>query len=165
MKININTLLEGKIYNFEEDIIIDNISDTSYGLKRLENIHVKADVTLFEDLLSVYLSISGNAVMICSYSLEEGDYKIRLKENLTFTLNEENEDEDMIYDGRSTIILDDYIRSLILASLPTKFVKKGKTLPTSGENYRVLTEDDFVNEHSKKKNSPFDKLANIDIEE
>lgn len=164
MKININTLIEGKIYNFEEDIIIDNISDTSYGLKRLENIHVKADVTLFEELLSVALNISGNAVMICSYSLEEGDYKIRLKENLTFTLNEENEDEDMIYDGRSVIVLDDYIRSLILASLPTKFVKKGKTLPTSGTNYRVLTEEEFINEHKQNKSSPFDQLADLDIE-
>lgn len=163
MKININTLVEGKIYNFDEDIIIDNITDTSYGLKRLENIHVNAQITLFEHLLSVALKIDGNAVMICSYSLEEGDYKIRLKENLTFTFEQENEDEDMIYDGRNVIVLDDYVRSLILASLPTKFIKKGKKLPDSGTNYRVLTEEQFIKEHSEKKKSPFDKLEDLDL--
>lgn len=164
MKVNINTLIEGKIYYLEEDIIIDNIVDSSYGLKRLENIHVNAEVTLFEELLSVGLKISGNAVMICSYSLEEGDYKIKLKENLTFTLDEEKEDDEMIYDGRSVINLDEYVRSIILASLPIKYVKKGKKLPSSGENYRVLTEEEFLLERSENKNSAFDQLKDLDLE-
>lgn len=165
MKININTLVQGKIYYLEEDISFDNNIDSSYMVSRFENVHALAEVTLFEDLLSVHLSIKGIAIMISAYSLQEGEWKINLKENLTFTLTEENEDEEMIYLSKNNLELDDYIRSLVLASLPTKFIKKGEKLPQSGKDYKVMSEEEFHIARSKKKSSPFDKLDDIELDE
>lgn len=165
MKVNVSTLVEGKIYNLEEELIISGPFDSTYQLVSLNNIKVKADIALFEDILSIGLSIDGKARMISAYSLVEGDHKIRLKENLTFTFDENNEDEEMIFEKRNVINLDEYIRSIILASLPTKFTLKGETLPDSGSNYRVLSEEQFIEERRKKKTSPFDKLTNLDIDE
>lgn len=164
MKINVATLVQGKIYNLEEDIIIEGPFDSTYQLVSLNDIHVSADITLFEDLLSVGLRINGSAIMKSSYSLKEGEYKIRLKENLTFTFDENNEDEELIYENKNIINLDDYIRSIILASLPTKFFLKGEKLPSSGTNYTVLTEEQFLEKRMKKKSSPFDELLDLDIE-
>ena len=57
-----------------------------------------------------------------------------------------------------------YLFSLIIASVPDKVVGKDEKLPESGHGYRILSEEDFYEEKSENKKSPFDVLDDLELD-
>ena len=48
---------------------------------------------------------------------------------------------------------------------PIKIVKKGAKIPENGKGYRVITEDDYEQEKSKKVDHRFDILDTVEFPE
>ena len=79
--------------------------------------------------------------------------------------NEEDNSEDCYFEPGVNIDLDPHILALILAEVPHNIVKSGASLPKSGDGYRVLSEEEYLEEKKNKKNSAFDILDTIEFDE
>ena len=166
MKINTRIIQQNKEYSLEDVVDFSTIDfSNSMIVRKLNEAKVKMKYRLYEDYLYVDLSISGEAILICSYTLEDVNYPYNYKDSLTFCFEEELEDEDIIYADKPIIDMDEYILGIILASLPSKIVKKGAKLPSDGAGYRVMSEDDYLKEKANKKDSRFDILDNIEFDD
>ena len=108
--------------------------------------------------ISVECDITG----VCSYTLEDVPLHLKFKDSLEFS-NEIEDDEDIFFEPKPIFDVDPYILGLIIASIPTKIIKKGAKLPNSGAGYRVLSEEDYRKEKEKKKDPRWSKLDDIKL--
>ena len=108
-----------------------------------------------------------DVIASCAYTLEDVPLKVNVKEKLYFSSDEMDQDsEDIIYEPGNEILMDNYVLSYVIASVPHNVHKKGAKLPNDGKGYRVLSEEDFIKEkQTEKKPSPFDVLDGIDDED
>lgn len=158
MRINPLILIEGKQYQNNYDVEYDiEKYQTSY-LRQLSKCHVDLSYRLYGELISIDIIVSGVATLACSYTLEDVDYVFEYKDSVLFSKNEGGEEDDIIVYKGNYVDIDDYVLTLICASLPTKIVKNGAKLPSSGDGYRVLSEEEYNLEKQKDKSSPFDIL-------
>jgi uncharacterized protein len=166
MKINTRIIQQEKEYVLEDELDFSNLDfSSSMIIRNLNRAKVNLKYRLYEDYLYVDLLIEGEAILICSYTLEDVNYPYRYKDSLTFCFEKEFESEDVIYADNAIIDMDEYVLGIILASLPSKVVKKGARLPSDGAGYRVMSEDDYLKETANKKDSRFDVLENIEFDE
>ena len=100
---------------------------------------VKAVATDYESILCIDVEISALVIGVCSYSLEDVEIPLNIKDQLVFT--DDETDEDNYYAKDNIIDLDEYILGILLANVPVRIVKKGAKLPGDGNNYRVISED------------------------
>ena len=162
MKIYRPSLRLGETETLEEKIDFSHVDFKNNQIKEIKNCIAKARVTDYGEIIRVEIHIDALLVAICSYSLEDVDLGIKVDESFNFS-NEE--DGSSYYEPEEIIDLDPYILSLILSEVPIKIVKKGKQLPEGGEGYRVLSERDYQKEKLNKKESSFDVLDQIDLDE
>ena len=92
----------------------------------------------------------------CAYTLEEIPYQYQIKETVELAGNEDDEFEII----NETIDIDQILITLIVSNVPMKVIKKGAKLPSNGEGYRVLSEEEALQE---KKASPFDALDDLEL--
>lgn len=157
MKINRLLLPEGKTVNYKEDIDLSYFKGDQYHVRSISSCHMNLDVTSYEDLVTLSFSIKGTVMTTCAYTLEEIPYDYHIKE--TIELGDNEDDEFEIKDN--LIDIDEILVTLIVSNVPFKVVKKGAKLPSSGDGYRVISEEEASKE---KKPSPFDVLDNFDFE-
>ena len=69
----------------------------------------------------------------------------------------------MYYEKDNLIILDDYVLGIVLANVPVRIVKKGAKRPSNGNNYRVISEDDYNKEKENSRDSRWDALDKIEL--
>ena len=161
MKINPRILIDGKEYNASFDIEFNKDEYQNSYVRNISKCHVDISYRLYDNLLSLDAVISGVATLACCYTLQDVDHVFEYKDSVLFCDDEEKEDEDILIYKGNVIDLKEYLLSLVLASLPSKIIKPGASLPKDGEGYRVLSEEEFEKE-SHKKPSPFDVLAKED---
>lgn len=163
MDINIGQLSTDKINEFEELIDLSNEQFDTSHIRRITRCNVVAKVQKYDEMVIIDLCVDFNAVVPCSYTLEDVDYHGKGEENLIF--KDEIDEDSLLIPANNVIDLKPFIISLVVASVPLKVVGKNATLPKNGDGYRVLTEDEyFAEKHSKKATSVFDKLDDIDID-
>ena len=165
MEVNRLLLKPNKPEVVEEDIdFSSNFIDANH-VKRINSCHVKATLTDYEDVLECTLNIKADVTASCAYTLEDVPYKVNVNEKLYFSSDEMDQNsEDIIYEPGNEIEMDHYVFSLIIASVPHNIHKKGAKLPENGNGFRVMSEEDYLKEKaSKKKNSPFDALDDLDL--
>ena len=92
----------------------------------------------------------------CAYTLEEIPYQYNIKESVELAGNEDDEFEII----NETIDIDEILITLIVSNIPMKVVKKGAKLPSNGDGYQVMSEEEA---NSKKKASPFDALDDLKL--
>lgn len=163
MKINRLELKENVPVKYEDDIEFKNASYDSYHVRNIKDCHVVAIATDYGEFLNVQINIACVVLTTSAYTLKDLDYEVKIKDELSFTDNEDLADA-YFYEKLPQIDLDDYIFSLIVAHVPTKAVGKDEKLPSSGDGYRVLSEDEFYNDKKRKKSSPFDVLDGLEID-
>ena len=102
----------------------------------------------------------------CEYVGSNGGIylKVKFKEDFYFSSEEDNS-QDCYFEPSVNVNLDPHILALILAEVPHNITKSGATLPKSGEGYRVLSEDQYLEEKKNKKNHAFDVLDSLEIDE
>jgi uncharacterized protein len=152
-----------KDFKIEEDLDFSNEKFDPTHIRSIKNTHVIVTGVDYDDYLILNIKIKSDVIGVCSYSLEDVDYKVNISTSLTFTYNDD--EEDTIHIDGPIFELDPYILDLIVADVPLTLVKKGAKLPSSGEGYRVLTEDEYNEEQANKTDPRWAALDDIDIDD
>ncbi|MDI9504239.1 MAG: DUF177 domain-containing protein [Erysipelotrichaceae bacterium] len=145
-------------YSLRDDVSFKGYNfNKKRALKDIPFCHVDLEVSFEEGLFRLDIYIDAKLTLECMYSLELFSKDIELDETIYFSLNNENiddEEKDIFYIKDSNIDLRQYIVGLINLSLPLSIKKPGATLPKSGDNYQVLSSEEFE-EYKAKMNRPF----------
>lgn len=156
---------KSQINNKETKSLSETISfqNVNKPILALNNFNVTALIFLDQNLVNVSFEIKGVAQVECAYTLESVDYPLDFKESIDISEDESNQDTYFV--KGNLVDLNPIILDLIIGHIPTKVIKKGAKLNTSGDGYRVLSEDDLKKEREKKEeyNSAFDKLKDLDL--
>ena len=161
MKINRALLTNGIAKTFEEAIDFSSCEFDQNHIKSIPSCVVKATATDYESILRIVVEINALVIGVCSYSLEDVELKLKINDELNFT--DDEEDEDNYYEKDNIIDLDQYILGILLANIPMKIVKKGAKLPEDGNNYRVISEDEYNKEKANSHDSRWDVLDSVKI--
>ena len=156
MKLNRLTLPVGKEVIFHEDIDFSSYKGDPYHVRSIKSCHMDLSVLNYDELVVLSFKIKGEVMTTCAYTLEEIPYQYDIKESVELAGNEDDEFE-MI---NETIDIDQILITLIVSNVPMKVIKEGAKLPSNGDGYRVLSEEDALKE---KKASPFDVLDDLDL--
>lgn len=164
MKLNRVILEEGKEEVFEEEIDFSNFQFNETHVRRIPACHAKIKATDYGETLRVVFQIRATVIAVCSYTLEDVPLELDFTDELEFT-SEDMDDDAMIYEPDHIIDMDPHILSLIFARIPIKVVKPGAKLPENGDGYSVMTEEDYLRERSGKKNSAWDILDTVKLDD
>ena len=156
MKLNRLTLPVGKEVTFHEDIDFSSYQGDPYHVRSIKSCHMDLSVLNYDELLVLSFKIKGEVMTTCAYTLEEIPYQYSVKETVELAGNEDDEFEII----NETIDIDEILITLIVSNIPMKVVKKGAKLPSNGEGYQVMSEEEANN---KKKASPFDALDDLEL--
>ncbi len=161
MKIN-RYQFQNKNYQIEDDIDFSNVTFDPTHIRGISNTHVVVTGNDYDDYLVLNIKIKADVIGVCSYTLEDIPLKVDISASLSFSFLEE--DEDVIHIDSPIFELDQYILDLIIAEVPLTLVKKGAKLPSSGDGYRVLSEDEYNKEQENKKDSRWSALDDIELD-
>lgn len=164
MKINRATLPANKDEVFEEEIDFSNQKFDENHVKRILSCSVRVVAHEYGDVLDCKISGKASVIASCSYTLEDVPLEISFRDNFYFS-NEVTGSNECYFEPGVVIDLDPHILALILAEVPHTVTKSGAKLPESGNGYRVLSEEDYLEEKKHKKNSAFDVLDSIEFDE
>ena len=164
MIINRATLPLNKDEVFEEDIDFSNQKFDENHVKRILSCSVRVVAHEYGDVLDCKISGKASVIASCSYTLEDVPMEVSFGENFYFS-SEVTGSEECFYEPGANIDLDPHILALILAEVPHNIVKSGASLPKSGDGYRVLSEEEYLEEKKNKKNCAFDILDTIEFDE
>ena len=164
MIINRAILPLNKTETFNENIDFSSQKFDDNHVRRIDKCSVKVDATEYGDVLRVQVSGEAEVIASCSYTLEDVPLKVKFKEDFYFS-SEEDSSQDCYFEPSVNVDLDPHILALILAEVPHNITKSGASLPKSGEGYRVLSEEEYLEEKKNKKNSAFDILDTIEFDE
>ena len=164
MKLNRATLPVNKSQKFSEDLDFSNQTFDDNHVRRIESCHIDVVATEFGDVLQCQVSGSAHVIASCSYTLEDVPLDVSFKEDFYFS-DAQDESQDCYYEPGNEVDLDPHILALVLAEVPHNVVKSGAKLPKSGNGYRVLSEEDYLKERKNRKNSAFDILDTLEVDE
>lgn len=153
---------QNNVLELEDEIDFSHTELDQNHIRKIENTHVKVLAHEYEDLLVMDVNVECDIIGVCSYTLEDVPLHLKFKDSLEFS-NEVEDDDDIFFEPKPIFELDPYILGLIIASAPTKIVKKGAKLPNSGVGYRVLSEEEYNSEKKKKTDSRWSKLDDIEL--
>ena len=163
MKINRALLTNGIAKTFEESIDFSSIQFDQNHIRGINNCEVKATATDYETILCIDVEISATVIGVCSYSLEDVEIPLKIKDQLVFS--EDEEDEDNYFMKDNIIDLDEYVLGILLANVPVRIVKKGAKLPGDGKDYRVISEDQYIKEKENSVDHRWDALDDLELSE
>lgn len=165
MILEVNQLTSSKLVNFEEDVSFDAEKyKCTPPLLSVNSCHVKVEASSYDDFIIVRLFVSADLTLESSYTLKPFPYKLKTNEEYHFTSTSTEEDDDFILFKGNKIELDVYVFNLICASIPISPKAPGETLPSGGEGYRILKEEDYLKEKEKEVDHRFDKLDELDLD-
>ena len=156
MKLNRLTLPVGKEVVFHEDIDFSAYQGDPYHVRSIKSCHMDLSVLNYDELVVLSFQLKGEVMTTCAYTLEEIPYQYNIKESVELAGNENDEFEII----NETIDIDEILITLIVSNVPMKVVKKGAKLPSNGDGYQVMSEEEA---NSKKKASPFDALDDLEL--
>ncbi len=160
-------------YNFKENETEKVSYDTSFPRTDFDPIHilgvpschVEAEITKIGELLYITMTVKYTALAPCVYTLEELEYHHKDREEFIYAREGNLEEGIDQTEKNGDINLDDAVHAIIVASVPMHLHKRDAKLPSNGEGYRVLTEDEFNEEQREHKSSPFDVLDDLDLDD
>ena len=164
MKLNRAILPANKPETFDEDIDFSLLKLDENHVKSIKKCTVKVIATEFGDVLQCSINGEADVVASCSYTLEDVPLHVNFKDTLYFS-SEVIGSQECYFEPGTEIDLDPHILALILPEVPHNIVKSGASLPKSGDGYRVLSEEDYLQERKNKKNSAFDVLDSLEFDE
>ena len=164
MIINRAILPLNKPETFDEEIDFSSLKLDENHVKKINKCTVKVIATDFGDVLQCSVNGEADVVASCSYTLEDVPLHVNFKDTLYFS-SEVIGSQECYFEPSVNVDLDPHILALILAEVPHNVTKSGAKLPESGNGYRVLSEEQYLEEKKNKKNSAFDILDTIEFDE
>ena len=150
-----------KHYQIEEDVDFAKVVFASDSrIRKIDECHVIASFTRFEEAFDIELKIKGTLTAVCSYTLEEFPFKFSFKERISAR----DDDEGDYKIVNNFIDLDNVILALIDSYVPLNVTKPGAKKPTDGEGYRVLSEEELLEERKSAKDPRWAALDDIELD-
>lgn len=164
MKIDVGKLVPTKENLFKEEVVLNEEKfHIIPPLLEVNRLFCEARVHRYADFIDVNLRIKADVVLQCSYTLKPFFFKLTDDDEIHFANYDDGGDDLQIYKG-NLIDLDPYIFNLLSAAVPTSPKSPGAKLPSSGKNFRVISEDEFHHEKNESIDHRFDKLANLELD-
>ncbi|HBF67742.1 MAG TPA: hypothetical protein DDW20_00255 [Firmicutes bacterium] len=163
MRINVNQLSK-KPLELEEEISIPESFKCVFPLVSVNKLIAKIHTSSYEDFVDVFLEIKADVILKSVYSLNDFPETITAKEEYHFGSSYDDDDTDMININSNIINMDEYVLNLLSASIPVSPKIKGEKLPSSGEGYVVMSEEEYDKSRDEKYDSRFDKLKDLDLD-
>lgn len=158
MEIKLYQFNKDKKLSIEDDIDFSSVHNPIPQIDTIVSTHVKVDASKYDELIVLSLSIDAVVDAVSSYTGKIGKYPLIIKEDITLSLVDTEDNEYDVIKG-NTINIDEYVYSLIIASMPISVILKGETLPKDINGVKITSEEEYMNK--KSKSSPFDVLDEL----
>ena len=165
MRLDVLKLPYTKVAILSEDVTFDpEVFVCHAPLIDVKSCHAEVKAQRFEEFIYITISIKAKVTLQCSYTLKNFETEISGVDELHFAPSKD-EDEDCIEYKGTSIEMDPYIFNLLSASVPLSPKAPNAKAPSSGNGYRVLSEDEFAKEREEQGNSQFDALKDLEFDE
>ncbi len=162
MKFHRNSITPAKPlpFSFEPDFSSFDFKP-HYPLLGLNKIEAEGEVRVEEKRLWVRLSIKGIATVSDSRTLAPFEMELHYDDEFALLQNVDDDADGYLFE-ENEIDLAEVVFCSIHTHIPMCPHAPDSAMPSSGEGYSVLTEEEFA---SEPKPSPFDVLKDLDVDE
>lgn len=138
-----NAVVPSKIS--EKVIFDDELIKSTKRLLGLSEILINGNVTYLQNVEQCFFKINIKGVMDleCARTLVLVHHPFEIAEELTFTFNKDYENDDIEYVKGNIIDLSPYIWEIIFSNIPMRVVAENANMPTSGEGWQVISEEEY----------------------
>lgn len=161
-----NDVKAKKAIRFDQDIEI-NIKDIeSYpDIIKVNKVHVILEAKEVVDLVVVEYKIDADLILRSTRTLKPVPYTIQEEVALTLSFEENDyEDEDIIQVDDQFDMYPEILSTLI-TSIPLKIIGKDDPETLKGDNWEVISEDEYYKKKKEEVDPRFAKLLDFDLED
>ena len=162
-----NDVKAKKAIRFDQDIEI-NIKDIeSYpDIIKVNKVHVILEAKEVVDLVVVEYKINADLILRSTRTLKPVPYTIQEEVALTLSFEENDyEDEDIIQVDDDQFDMYPEILSTLITSIPLKIIGKDDPETLKGDNWEVISEDEYYKKKKEEVDPRFAKLLDFDLED
>lgn len=162
-----NDVKAKKAIRFDQDIEI-NIKDIeSYpDIIKVNKVHVILETKEVVDLVVVEYKIDADLILRSTRTLKPVPYTIQEEVALTLSFEENDyEDEDIIQVDDDQFDMYPEILSTLITSIPLKIIGKDDPESLKGDNWEVISEDEYYKKKKEEVDPRFAKLLDFDLED
>lgn len=162
-----NDVKAKKAIRFDQDIEI-NIKDIeSYpDIIKVNKVHVILEAKEVVDLVVVEYKIDADLILRSTRTLKPVPYTIQEEVALTLSFEENDyEDEDIIQVDDDQFDMYPEILSTLITSIPLKIIGKDDPESLKGDNWEVISEDEYYKKKKEEVDPRFAKLLDFDLED
>lgn len=165
MRISKQELLAKGQHLFEENINYDkSLYENNPLIDKIGEINAEVSTNLVSDLIMVSIALKGEMVLRSTRSLKPVNYEIDLDDEIVYTYNKDLVDNEQVFLlDDDELDLDKTIYSMIISSIPLKVIANDDKESYSGDNWEVITEDEYNKRKNSEENSPFASLKDLDL--
>ncbi len=132
-------------FSFDEMLTFpDEMFHNLSQINGLKDVHVigQGRLDMKNRRLYIDFTVKGQMILPCAVSLENVDYPFDIDSSVVFAFYKPDDDEDVIEVKRDMVDLTPVVFQEIMMDVPMRVVKDNATLKTSGNGWKVLTEED-----------------------
>ncbi len=161
MILNVRDLINDKEITLQEDLIF-NDSDLSKInlLKKVNKLNALVKVKFVNPFIIANLKLKGDLILLSSRSLKEVPFSFEDEIDLTFSLNEEDLGEDIIYVDNKEIDFNPYLFDLLEENIPLQIIADNEAETLHGDSWEVIQEEEY-NNRKKDVDNPFASLKKL----
>ncbi len=147
MKWNLQWLIKQKDGNFvfeDEFEFPKEMFESLSTINGLKNIHVCGNGHLEskDHRLYVDMKVEGIMILPCALTLEEVEYPFEMESTEVFAFEKAPDDEDVIEVKGQVVDITPVIFQNIMMEVPTRVVKEGAQIKTTGQGWKMMSEED-----------------------
>jgi len=166
MRISKQELLAKGQHTFEETITYDeSVFSSNPFIKEAKEIKAIVKTENVSELILLEIKLEGNLILLSTRSLLPVDYHLKTKDKIVYSYNKDLVDNEEIFLLEDDLDLDKIFYSMIISSIPLKIIAKDDKESISGDNWEVITEDEYLQRKKSEDNSPFALLKDLDLED
>ena len=162
-----NDIKAKKALRFDEDINI-NIEDIASNpdIIEIKKVHVTLEAKEVVDLVVVEYTLKANLILRSTRTLRPVPYKIKETVALTLSVEEKDyDDEDIIQVNDDRYDMYPEFLSTLITSIPLKIIGKDDPESIQGDNWEVISEDEYYKKKKETVDPRFEKLLEFDLED
>lgn len=165
MRLSFFNIQKKETFNYKGNPEIYNELNHTKNIVSFNSVNGKILVERVEEVCVIRFKIVANLTVLSSVSNEPFSYKEKIDEVLCYTNRKSYATTDyIILEEKDYIEIEEVVYSLLVANLPIKLHKRFETYP-EGENYKVLSEEEYLSQKHEGEGNPFDALKDIDFDD
>ena len=162
MKVNRHSF-ETPGYVLSEDLDLSSVPFDQNHIKRVESCHIELTGNNYDSLCVINIEIKAKVIAPSAYSGKDVVLNLDFADIIQIS-DEDEDDEELFYEKDMIFEIDPYVISLIVGEVPMVVTLKDEKLPEDGKGYRILTEDEYLEEQKSKTDPRWSKLDDIDLD-